>query len=75
MTGDAEIVTGTEEDVVSVPIRSVLEREDGTLYVRILQEDGTVDERTVETGLEGEGGTISVTNVQEGEIIIVLERT
>jgi HlyD family secretion protein len=74
MTGDAAIVTGVEHDVVSVPLRAVLEKEDGSTYVRIMKEDGTIEERDVVTGLEGEGGTVQVTGVQEGETVIVLEK-
>jgi len=74
MTGDARIVTGTVNDVISVPLRSVLENEEGESYVRILNEDGTIDERNVVTGLEGEGGSIEVTGVKEGETVIVLEK-
>lgn len=74
MTGDAVIVTGVEKDVVSVPVRSVLERNDGTYYVRIQKQDGSIEERTVVMGLEGEGGSVAVTGVTEGELIIVLEK-
>lgn len=74
MTGDARIETGKEENVLSVPLRAVLEHDDGTTYVRIMNEDGEIEERDVEIGLEGEGGTIAVTNVQEGETVIVLEK-
>lgn len=72
MTGDAEIVTGFRPDVVSVPQRAVLEN-DGTFFVRI-QKDGNIIERTVTTGMEGEGGNIEVTGVEEGETVIVLEK-
>lgn len=75
MTGDAVIVTGLVEDVVSVPLRAVLEHDDGTSYVRIQRSNGSIEERDVETGLEGEGGTVEVTGVEEGEVIIVLERS
>jgi RND family efflux transporter MFP subunit len=74
MTGDARIVTGIRTDVVSVPLRAVLERDDGTSYVRIQQEDGTIEELTVETGLEGEGGSVEVVGVESGTTVIVLEK-
>ena len=74
MTGDARIVTGSVQNVVSVPLRAVLEADDGSSYVRILNEDGTIEERTVVTGLEGEGGNIEVKGVEEGETVIVLEK-
>ncbi len=74
MTGDARIVTGTVSNVVSVPLRAVLENDLGGSYVRILTEDGTIEERSVVTGLEGDGGSIEVTGVEEGETVIVLEK-
>lgn len=74
MTGDARIVTGTVNNVISVPLRAVLENDDGESYVRVLKEDGTIEERSVVTGLEGEGGSIEVTGVEEGETVIVLEK-
>jgi HlyD family secretion protein len=75
MTGDAVIVTGIKKDVISVPLRAVLEREDGTQYVRVMDENGVVTEKTVSTGLEGESGSIEVTGIEEGENVIVLEKS
>ncbi len=73
MTGDAEVVTGFRSDVVSVPLRSVVEKADGTKVVRILKDDGVnYDERSVDTGMEGEGGQLEVTGIKEGETVIVL---
>lgn len=72
MTGDAEIVTGERADVVSIPQRAVIEDDDGNDIVRILQDDQTVEERPVETGMEGASGDIEVTGVKEGEVVIVL---
>lgn len=74
MTGDAEIVTGIRPDVIQIPQRAVLDKDDGTLYVRVKKEDGTLEERPVQTGMEGEGGMIEVIGVQEGETIVVLEK-
>ncbi len=71
MTGDAMIITGFSKDVIYVPIRSVLERDDGSEYVRVLV-DGEIEERDVQTGMEGEGSTIEVLGVKEGETVIVL---
>jgi RND family efflux transporter MFP subunit len=74
MTGDAAITTGIQQNVITIPLRAVLEREDGTSYVRIQKEDGTIEDRSVVTGLEGEGSSVEVTGVQEGEVVIVLEK-
>lgn len=73
MTGDGEITTGMKKDVISVPLRAVLEKENGTKVVRILRADGkSFDERAVVVGMEGIGGNIEVTGVQEGETVVVL---
>lgn len=73
MTGDAEITTGFRSQVVSVPVRSVVEKEDGTFVIRVLRSDGQAfDERVVEIGLEGQGGLVEVSGVKEGETVIVL---
>lgn len=73
MTGDADVTTGERQDVISVPSRAVVEKEDGTSFVRILKPDGVnYDERPVQAGMEGEGGSLEVTGVDEGETVIVL---
>ncbi len=74
MTGDATIVTGERKDVVTVPLRAVIENDAGQKIVRVLKKDGTVEERQVRTGMEGEGGNVEVLGVTEGETIIVLEK-
>lgn len=71
MTGDAIILTGYRSDVMYVPIRAVLQKADGTSYVRVLT-DGAIEERTVQTGMEGEGSTVEVLGVNEGETVVVL---
>lgn len=73
MTGDAEITTGEKKDVVTVPLRSVIESASGSSAVRVLKEDGvSFDLRTVTTGMEGLGGDVEVVGVTEGETVIVL---
>lgn len=72
MTGDAAIITGERNNVISVPQKAVLERDDGTKYVRIQLKDNSVEERTVTTGMEGEGGALEVTGIDEGAEVIVL---
>ncbi len=73
MTGDAQIITGTRENVITIPARAVLQDSAGRSYVRILK-DGEVEERTVTTGLDGSNGEIEVDGVLEGEEVIVLEK-
>ncbi len=72
MTGDAEIVTGFKSDVVFVPARAVIEK-DGNDIVRVLN-GKKIEERTVTTGMEGEGGNIEVSGIESGETVIVLEK-
>lgn len=72
MTGDAMVITGFSKDVIYVPIRAVLEQDDGSEYVRVLKDDGTIEERVVQTGMEGEASTIEVLGVEEGETVVVL---
>lgn len=73
MTGDASIVTGMKKDVVSVPLRAVIEDEMGRSVVRVLKKDGkTIVEKEVTTGLEGGDGNVEVTGVGSGETIVVL---
>lgn len=72
MTGDAYIITGERRDVVSVPLRAVLEREDGSSYVRVQKTNGDIEERTVTTGMEGEAGMLEVSGIKKGETVIVL---
>jgi len=73
MTGDAEVTTGEKKDVVTVPLRSVIESASGSSAVRVLKDDGvSFDLRSVTTGMEGLGGNIEVVGVMEGETVIVL---
>ncbi len=73
MTGDAEVTTGEKKDVITVPLRSVIESSTGSSIVRILRKDGvTYDQKSVTTGMEGLGGAIEVDGINEGEVVIVL---
>lgn len=73
MTGDAEIVTGFKENVVSVPFRAIVEDDDGRDIVRIVMPGSTdYTERQVTVGMEGEGGQTEVDGVEAGETVIVL---
>ncbi len=72
MTGDAQIVTGTRSNVISVPRRAVLEDTRGA-YVRVLKPDTSLEERPVTMGMEGESGDVEIiSGVQEGETVVVL---
>lgn len=53
MNGEAQLVVGRRENVLSVPIATLISRDDKTV-VRIKTEEGTVEDREVEVGLETE---------------------
>jgi HlyD family secretion protein len=75
MSGDAEIVTGKRSQVLAVPRRAVLDRPDGTLYVRVIQSGKDPEERTVTIGMEGQSGDIEVlSGLKDGETVIVLTK-
>lgn len=69
MNGEVKIVLNRKEDVISIPLDSLFER-DGKTYTRIL-EGGTVTEREVETGLEDEEWVEVITGVTVNETIAV----
>lgn len=74
MTGDSEIYTDFRENVIIIPGRAVSET-DEKKTVRILEKNGSVTDRTVETGMEGADGEVEViSGVSEGETVIVLEK-
>jgi RND family efflux transporter MFP subunit len=72
MTGDTDIVTGGREDVLMIPSRAVLERDSGSFYVRVLKDDGIVEEKEVKTGLEGSMDIEIISGLEESEEIVVL---
>ncbi len=72
MTGDLEVITGIAKDVISVPTRSIVSPKDRKAFVRILKEDGTLEEREVEIGLEGANGRTAVKGIDVGDTVVVL---
>lgn len=72
MTGDAEIETGRRGDVVSVPARAVI-MGSGTSVVRVLR-GKEVESLPVVMGMEGAGGFVEVTGIDEGETVVVLQK-
>ncbi len=57
---DAEIITETASDALTIPIESVLYDENGQPYVFVV-EDGVLQQREIETGIQ-EGVAIEVTS-------------
>ncbi|KKR84968.1 MAG: Efflux transporter, RND family, MFP subunit [Candidatus Uhrbacteria bacterium GW2011_GWA2_41_10] len=75
MTLDAAIVTAQVDNVLTIPQRAVLERVDGTKYVRVLTGETTYDERTVTLGLHGDEGKVEVVSgLNEGDKAILTIR-
>jgi HlyD family secretion protein len=74
MTATAEIVTARRDAVLQVPLRAVLEADDGRKYVKVL--DGKQPrEVDVKTGLVGDGGLVEVlSGVVEGDDIITFTK-
>lgn len=75
MTGDASITTDSRANALHVPLRAVLQKDDGTKYVRVRRDDGLVEEKVVTAGMESEGGDVEIlSGLQEGDTVIVLEK-
>ncbi len=75
MTANIDISTDKREDVLMVPFRAVLSKDDGK-YVRIPSADGlTATEKKVEIGLRGSGGNVEVLNgLVAGEQVVIYEK-
>jgi len=72
MSSDVVINTETKEDVLYVPSRAIMTRADNEKYVKVLKADGSVEERTIQTGLKAdEGKTEIVSGLNEGEEVII----
>ncbi|MFA6131176.1 MAG: efflux RND transporter periplasmic adaptor subunit [Patescibacteria group bacterium] len=71
LSTDVTITTDEKIDVLNIPQRAVLERTDGTKYVRIL--DGNdYQEVDVTVGIRADGGVIEILNgLSEGETFIL----
>lgn len=70
MTADLDINVGEMTDVIIVPRRQVL-RKSGSNFVKILGEDGEVEDREVIVGLRGDDHYEILEGVQVGETVIV----
>lgn len=71
MTANVSVLTAESSSALIIPIRTVRAREDGSKYVRVLQE-GKEMEASVTLGLKGDEGKVEiVSGVKEGDLIIV----
>ena len=71
MTGDVDIITGIEKNVVTVPGRAVITNALGQDMVRILL-GKEIEERTVVIGMETDTDIEIISGVEEGEEVIIL---
>lgn len=71
MTANIDIVSARREGVIVVPQRAVASQ-NGNKKIKVLLENGTVEERTVTTGLRGSDGNVEIIEgVSEGEKVVV----
>ncbi len=76
MTANIDILTAKKENAIAVPQRAVAQKENGDKIVKILKDDGAVEERKVATGLKGSDGNIEIIEgIQEGEKIITSQKS
>lgn len=74
MTANIDILSDKRENVIVIPQRAVISK-NGVMIVRILNDDGTITEAEVQTGLRGSDGNIEIVGgVGEGERVITFLR-
>lgn len=74
MSANLDILTNEKKNVIVVPVRAVLENQDGSKYVRILK-NNEVFIAIVTTGLRGDEGKIEIlSGVLEGDQVITFEK-
>lgn len=80
MTADVTIETATAKDVLYIPQRAVKIKETvlgqtAKKYVEILNQNNTVEEKEVSTGLRADGGLVEIiSGLNEGETVITFKR-
>ncbi len=71
MTANIDILTGKKENAIIISRRAVISK-NGDKIVRLLNADGTIEEREVKTGLIGSDGNVEITEgLNEGERVII----
>jgi len=71
MTADVIFYTAQKDDTLYIPLRTVRTRDDGSKYVRVL-ENNQIKEFDIQTGLRGDDGFIEiVSGLSEGQEIIL----
>ena len=73
MTANVEIKTSAKENVIQIPTRALIQKED-LRYVKVIRND-LIEETEVKTGLRGNDGSVEIlSGLEEGERIIVFEK-
>lgn len=71
MSSDIDIVTAKRNSVLSIPFRALITRGERTVAT-LLHRDGKTEEVQVETGLEGDDGTVEIlSGLKEGDVVVV----
>jgi HlyD family secretion protein len=70
MSCKAEIIVEQYQDVVYIPVQSVL-RIDGQPTISVVNEDGDIEERKVEIGLDNDIMVMIASGVKEGEVVVM----
>jgi multidrug efflux pump subunit AcrA (membrane-fusion protein) len=71
MTANVAIETAKKDNILSVPLRVVRTRDDGSKYIRLLV-DGEERETTVTLGIRGNEGKVEiVSGISEGDLAII----
>ncbi|MFA6105173.1 MAG: efflux RND transporter periplasmic adaptor subunit [Patescibacteria group bacterium] len=71
MTANVSVNAAQKDNVLSIPLRSVKTRTDGTKYVKVL-ENGQSVEKTVTIGMKANEGKVEIlTGLKEGELVIL----
>lgn len=71
MTANLKVKTDEKEGVLIIPQRAVFSKNSKKM-TRVVTEGGKIEEKEVETGLEGENGKVEITKgLKEGETVVV----
>ncbi|MDP2676774.1 MAG: efflux RND transporter periplasmic adaptor subunit [bacterium] len=74
MTANVDIVTAVREHVLTIPARSVFSK-NGNRFVRVVRNDGSIEEREVSVGLRGSFAEIEIiSGLTEGEKVATFFR-
>ncbi len=71
MTANITITTASRDSALSIPQRALIEKDAGVKIVRVVRADGSLEERTVTTGIRGSNGEIEIlSGIKENETVV-----